>query len=125
LPLPFGPTKPTFMPAVRTKLSPVNNRRGSCLALDSSGASLAGTSQATSVNSTRRLVLRWLASKSMPAELTVVRASMAFNWPIISLAESMRALDFVVRALGPRRSHSISVFTWLRRLSCWRLWVSR
>ncbi len=53
------------------------------------------------------------------------RESMAANWPIISLAVSMRALDFVVRAFGPRRSHSISVLTRLRRLSCWRLCDSR
>jgi len=33
------------------------------------------------------------------------------------LALSMRALDLVVRALGPRRSQSISIRTRLRRLS--------
>ena len=37
-------------------------------------SSLRGTSQATALNSTSRLVLRWLASKSIPALVTVVRA---------------------------------------------------
>ena len=88
LPEPLGPTRPTFMPAVRMKFRPVNRRRGASIALLAGLAELAslaelgspeGTSQATSVNSTRRLVLRWLASKSMPAELTVVRESMALS----------------------------------------------
>ena len=38
-----------------------------------------------------------------------VRAFISASSPISSLALSMRALDLVVRALGPRRSHSISV----------------
>src|SRR5437660_8880476 len=46
--------------------------------------------------------------------------------PILSLlALSIRALDFVVRALGPRRSHSTSRRTVLARDSWWRDCVSR
>ena len=112
LPLPFGPTSPTFDPAVRTKFSPLKSLRSPI-------------SHATSLNSTSRFVLRCVASKSMPAVFTVVRESIAASCPIISLAESIRAFDFVVRAFGPRRSHSISVRTRLRKLSCCLLCDSR
>ena len=40
-----------------------------------------------------------------------VRILMSASSPIMPWALSMRAFDFVVRALGPRRSHSISVRT--------------
>jgi hypothetical protein len=101
------------------KLSPVNKRRGfSSFAPGSTLKSLPGTSQATLLNSTSRLVWRWLASKSIPAELTAVRVSIAASWPIIAMALLMRAFDLPVRAFAPRCSHSISVFTLLRRLSC-------
>ena len=125
LPLPFGPTSPTFMPAVSTKSSPAKSLRLFLPFGLASLAGLAGTSHATPSNSTSRLVFRWLAAKSMPAEEAVVRPSISASCPIIALAVSMRALDLVVRALGPRRSHSISVRTRLRRLSICRFWASR
>ncbi len=65
----------------------------------------------TSSISTSRLVWRSVAEKSMPALEVCVRELTSFSWPISSCALSMRALDLVVRALGPRRSHSVSILT--------------
>ena len=64
----------------------------------------------------RRLVWRSVAEKSIFAEAVRVLAFRSANSPINSCAVSMRAFDLVVRALGPRRSHSISVCTGFRGL---------
>ena len=70
-----------------------------------------GIWQVTLSNSTRRLVLRMLASKSMPTVLTVVRESIWASWPIMALAESMRALDLVLRAFKNARGCGLSLVT--------------
>ena len=60
------------------------------------------------VASTNCLDLRPDAVKLMPAVPWSFRASALFSSSIKRPAESIRDLAFVVRALGPRRSHSTS-----------------
>ena len=58
-PLPFGPTRPTFDSRRQNKIQAARRFFAPPM------------SHATSVNSTSRFVFRWLAAKSMPAELTL------------------------------------------------------
>ena len=116
-PLPFGPTSPTFIPAVRTKFSPLNKPAAHARRRTSQRHVL-------ELHQPLRLALRGLKIDSRRAHRWSAQ-SIAASCPIIALAVSMRAFDFVVRAFGPRRSHSISVFTRLRRLSCCLLCDSR
>ncbi len=97
LPLPFGPTNPTRRPAVMMKFNPWNRRRPPI-------------SYETFCSSINRLVLRSVAEKSICAVL--LRRAECSDPPDLVEAHaalSIRpALDFLVRAFAPRRSHSIS-----------------
>ena len=105
LPLPLGPTRPTRIPAVRMKFR-----------FSKSGRS--PMAQATFSSSIRRLVLRSVAEKSICAVAVRVRDSGRPVRDMRSPALLMRAFDLRVRALAPRRSHSISLWTRFSSASC-------
>ncbi len=105
LPLPFPPKRPHLSPGPNTKSKGPNSFFPPRLFT-------------TRVSETSFFVFRSLAVKSIAADLVwAFRYSSSFNSPISSPARSMRAFCLVVRALGPRRSHSVSRRTMLRMLS--------
>jgi len=100
LPLPFGPTRPTFNSRGQheAEVGEEAARRASVSSPCSAGTSVAGTSRATFSSSTSPLGLALRGVESMPAVLEAVRASAAANWVIMALAVSMRAFDLVCSA---------------------------
>ena len=70
-------------------------------------------------------VARPEAVKSIRVVALVLRAVTSASSSISSCAASMRARDFPVRALGPRRSHSTSRRTLLASAACCPDWASR
>jgi hypothetical protein len=105
LPLPFPPSKPHLSPGLNTKSKGPKSFRPPRLF-------------STPVSAISFFVFRSLEVKSIEAErVCALRYSSSFNSPISSPARSMRAFCLVVRALGPRLSHSVSRRTMLRMLS--------
>ncbi len=95
LPLPFGPNSPIRWPG------PSNRSRFVTIGRPPSDLQ-------SCMASTNCFDLRPDAVKLMPAVPWSFRASALFSSSIKRPAESIRDLAFVVRALGPRRSHSTS-----------------